>query len=131
MSDFWRIMDSCVCGYIDHSPCVNPPYCMIKGEDYDCDQCVVTEEEKDKAIGIFENNQDLMEKEKQERIAKEKEMHKQIKKQIRLHNSEVKRNSAERKQKSDEFERKCFADAFGKELEELIFNEIKGKEVEE
>ena len=131
MSDFWRIMDSCVCGYIDHSPCVNPPYCMIKGEDYDCDQCVVTEEEKDKAIGIFENNQDLMEKEKQERIAKEKEMQKQIKKQIRLHNSEVKRNSAERKQKSDEFERKCFADAFGKELEELIFNEIKGKEVEE
>jgi len=54
MSDFWRIMDSCVCGYIDYSPCVNPPYCMIKGEDYDCDQCVVTEEEKNKAVGIRE-----------------------------------------------------------------------------
>lgn len=54
MSDIWRIMDNCVCGYIDHSPCVNPPHCMIKGEDYDCDQCVVTEEEKNKAVDIRE-----------------------------------------------------------------------------
>ena len=65
MSDFWRIMDSCACGYIDHSPCVNPPYCMIKGEDYDCDQCVVTEEEKNKAVSIREEYEEQAEKQKE------------------------------------------------------------------
>jgi len=89
MSDFWRIMDSCVCGYIDHSPCVNPPYCMIKGEDYDCDQCVVTEEEKNKAVGIREEYEELAEKQEQERIEKEKERQKQIRKQIRIHNAKA------------------------------------------
>lgn len=89
MSDFWRIMDICVCGYIDHSPCVNPPYCMIKGEDYDCDQCVVTEEEKNKAVGIREEYEELAEKQEQERIEKEKERQKQIRKQIRIHNAKA------------------------------------------
>jgi hypothetical protein len=49
---------------------------------------------------------------------------------IRIHNAKAKIAKAETKRKSDEFERKCFADAFGKELEELIFNEIKGKDGE-
>ena len=44
--DRWKKMRDCECGIIDKSPNVNPPFCMIYGEDFDCENCTATDEEK-------------------------------------------------------------------------------------
>lgn len=50
----WDKMRNCDCGVIDTSPSVNQPYCIIYGEDFDCDRCTATQVEKDEYIKRLE-----------------------------------------------------------------------------
>lgn len=50
----WEKMRYCECGVIDTSPAVNPPYCMIFGEDFSCQECEATDEEKHKTALMAE-----------------------------------------------------------------------------
>jgi len=54
--------DDCVLYVEDHSPNVNPPFCMKYGEDYDCENCRFTEQEKDKFLKDAEKFQEEMER---------------------------------------------------------------------
>lgn len=53
--DMWKKMRDCECGVIDTSPCVNEPYCMIYGEDWSCEDCTATDEEKHRAALMGED----------------------------------------------------------------------------
>lgn len=52
--DAYSKMRNCECGVIDTSPNVNPPYCMIYGEDWSCAECKATDEDKHKAALMAE-----------------------------------------------------------------------------
>lgn len=52
----------CYLETIDKSPNVEPPYCMYYGEDYDCQNCWLTEEEKDRFVREAEKAQDYISK---------------------------------------------------------------------
>lgn len=49
---------SCYLETIDKSPNVNPPFCMYYGEDYDCENCKLTEKEKNDFIKEAEKVQE-------------------------------------------------------------------------
>ena len=46
----------------DHSPDVNPPFCRYYGDDYDCENCKLTEQEKDKLLLDAEKHCEMLEK---------------------------------------------------------------------
>ena len=50
-------MRECICGEIDSSPCASEPYCRIKGTDYDCEDCTISEREKSATISVFEESE--------------------------------------------------------------------------
>lgn len=52
--DIWQKTRDCECGVIDTSSCVREPYYMIYGEDWSCENCTATDEEKLKAALMAE-----------------------------------------------------------------------------
>lgn len=53
--DRWDKMKKCDCGCIDTSPQVREPYCLIYAEDFDCDNCVATDEQKTDACSLWDS----------------------------------------------------------------------------
>ena len=55
-------MRNCSLYIEDHSPNVEPPFCRYYGDNYDCENCKLTEEEKDKLLLEADRETELLEK---------------------------------------------------------------------
>ena len=53
---------NCSLYHEDHSPDVIPPFCRYYGDDYDCENCKLTEQEKDKLLLDAEKHLEMIEK---------------------------------------------------------------------